>query len=322
MNSASVPNLLLVNLGTPEAATPAAVRAFLQEFLADPAVVDLPRLLWLPILHGIVLRRRPERVAHQYASIWTTSGSPLRVATERITADADVLAAGRCRVSRAYRYGEPSIDAAIHRIASESSGPIVVVPLFPQRTDATTGTVFRRAREAAARAGAASRLVERVIPADDPGYIQALAHQWHDALSAAPHQPDHVVVSFHGLPIRYDKREGRMYTGDCALTTAAFLRAINWPRERTTLAFQSKFGPEPWLKPATADVLARLPGPDVRHVAVITPGFVTEGLETLEEIAIRGRETFVAAGGESLLYVRAVEHDPAFLQALVAMASG
>ena len=320
MSSHLVPDLLLVNLGTPQAATPASVRAFLEEFLGDPAVVDLPRFVWLPILYGIVLRTRPRRVAHQYAAIWTPLGSPLRVGTEAITAGATALAAGRCRVHCAYRYGEPSIDAMIQRIASEATGPIVVVPLFPQRTDATTGTVFRCARAATARAGAASRLVERAIPADDPGYIQALAHRWHEALRAARHRPEHLVVSFHGLPVRFDKREGRTYTGDCEVTTAAFLRAIDWPREQVTLAFQSRFGPEPWLGPATTDVLARLPRSGVHHVAVIAPGFVTEGLETLEELGIRGREAFVAAGGESLLYVGTVEHDPAFLQAVVALA--
>ena len=322
MTASNQPHLLLVNLGTPEAATPVAVRAFLAEFLADPAVVDLPRLLWLPILHGMVLRRRPQRVAHQYAAIWTAAGSPLRVATERITADAGTRAAGRCHVSCAYRYGEPSIATAIRQIARESTGPIVVVPLFPQRTDATTGTVFRRAREAAAESGVASRLVERTIPADDPGYIRALADRWRDALAAAAHRPDHLVVSFHGLPARYDRREGNGYTRDCEATTAALLRAIDWPCERTIHAYQSKFGPERWLTPATADVLARLPGQGVRHVAVIAPGFVTEGLETLEELGIRGRDAFIAAGGESLMYVGAVEHHPAFLEALLGLAGG
>ena len=319
MTTQPVADLLLVNLGTPEAATPASVRAFLEEFLGDPAVVDLPRFIWLPILYGIILRTRPERVAHQYAAIWTPSGSPLRVETEAITASAAALAAGRCRVHCAYRYGKPSIDAMIRRIAREATGQIIVVPLFPQRTDATTGTVFRTAREAAARAGATIRLVERVIPADDPGYIEALAHQWNEALATAPHQPDHFVVSFHGLPVRYANREGQVYTRDCEQTTAALLRAIDWPRDRTTVAYQSKFGPEPWLTPATADMLTRLPTTGVSHVAVIAPGFVTEGLETLEELGIRGRETFLAAGGESLLYVPAVGHHPAFLRALLGL---
>lgn len=322
MSAPVITDLVLVNLGTPEAATPSAVRAFLAEFLSDPAVVDLPRIVWQPILHGMVLRRRPARVADQYASIWTPAGSPLRVATERITARAQALSAGGLRVSGAYRYGEPSLDTTLRRIAGGPDGPIVITPLFPQQTDATTGTVFRRAREAAVRAGVAHRLVERPIPPDDRGYIAALAARSRHALSAAPHPPEHLVVSFHGIPTRYNTREGRRYTRDCEATTAALLGAIEWPRERATLAFQSKFGPEPWLKPAAADVLAQLPARGVRHVAVIAPGFVTEGLETLEEIAIRGREIFVDSGGETLLYIGAVEDHPAFVQALVTLAGG
>ncbi len=320
MNADPSPQLLLVNLGTPTAPTPAAVRTFLAEFLSDPGVIDLPRLLWLPILHGIVLRRRPARVARQYAAIWTPLGSPLRVGTERIAAGISAITPARCQVSVAYRYGEPSIDATIRRIATESAGPIIVVPLFPQRTDATTGTVFQCAREAAARAQAAERIVEQVIPADDPGYVAALVQRWNDAVRTLPQPPEHLVISYHGLPVRYDQREGMTYTRDCERTTAAFLRAIDWPRERTTVAFQSTFGPERWLQPSTADVLAGLPGRGARHVAVIAPGFVTDGLETLEELGIRGRETFVAAGGESLLYVPAVGDHPAMLQMLEGLA--
>ena len=313
-------DLILVNLGTPVAATPESVREFLAEFLSDPSVVDLPRWLWLPILHRMVLRNRPARVAHQYASIWTPEGSPLRVATERITARVQVLLGDDVRVRSAYRYGEPSLDTVMGELASGSSGPVVVMPLFPQQTDATTGTVFRRAREAAARAGLAPRLVERPIPPDHAGYVAALAARWRNAIASAPHPPDHLVVSFHGIPVRYNTREGRRYTADCQATFDAFLAAIAWPLSRATLAFQSKFGPEPWLKPATADTLGELPAHGVRQVAVITPGFVTEGLETLEEIAIRGRETFREAGGETLLYVGAVEDHPDFAGGLASLA--
>jgi ferrochelatase len=310
------PSLLLVNLGTPEAATPAAVRTFLAEFLGDPEVVDLPRLVWLPILHGFVLRTRPKRVAHQYAAIWSVAGSPLRVGTEAITSGVAALAPA-LSVHCAYRYGAPSIDTMIRRLAAESPGPIVVVPLFPQRTDATTGTVFRLAQRVAARAGIAARLIERAIPADAPGYIAALAARWREALAISSIAPDHLVMSYHGLPVRYDNREGRVYTGDCERTTAAFLAAVGWSRERTTVAYQSKFGSEPWLTPSTADVLAALPGRGVRRVAVIAPGFVTEGLETLEELDIRARETFLRAGGDAFTYVGAVGDHPAFAQSLL-----
>ncbi len=312
------PHLLLVNLGTPTAPTDVAVREFLAEFLADPAVVDLPRFLWRPILNGMILRSRPARVAHQYRSIWTDAGSPLRVATDLIVKDIRALAGDAFTVSAAYRYGEPSLDTAMRELAGQGSGQIVVSPLFPQRTDATTGTAFKKAREAAARAGIADRIVERLVAPNAPSYIEALAARWQSAI-AGGELPDHLVISFHGIPVRYNRRERRSYTMDCEATTRALLAAIDWPAERATLAYQSKFGPEPWLTPATADVLAQLPARGVSRVAVITPGFVTEGLETLEEIGIRGLETFVEAGGKSLLRIGAAENHPAFLAALMAL---
>jgi ferrochelatase len=316
-----LPHLLLVNLGTPKEPSPASVREFLDEFLSDPAVVDLPRWLWLPILRGIVLRKRPARVAELYGSIWSADGSPLRVATEQIVAGVRERACGRFAVSAAYRYGEPSLDTAMQALAGDGSAPVIVSPLFPHRTDATTGTMFRRAREAAERAGIAERLVERLIHPADPGYVEAMAAQWRRAVTEADHEIEHLVVSFHGIPVRYDRREGRLYMRDCEATTHAFLDAIGWPRDRATMAFQSKFGPEPWLKPATADVLEQLPRRGVRRVAVITPGFLTEGLETIEEIGIRGRESFLEAGGTHFLRVGSVEAESAFLDAVAALAA-
>jgi len=311
-----------VNLGTPTEPSPAAVREFLDEFLSDPAVVDLPRWLWAPILRGIVLRTRPARVAEQYASIWSAGGSPLRVATEQIVAGVLERAEGRFGVSAAYRYGQPSLDAVMGALANEGTGPVIITPLFPHRTDATTGTAFRRAREAAARAGVAHRLVERLIHPADAGYVEAMAAQWRRSTAAAGHDIEHLVISFHGIPVRYDRREGSLYVQDCQATTNAFLDAIAWPRERATLAFQSKFGPESWLKPATAEVLEELPRRGVRRIAVITPGFLTEGLETIEEIGIRGRDSFLEAGGTHFLRIGSVESESAFLDALAALVAG
>lgn len=314
-------HLLLVNLGTPREPTPAAVREFLDEFLSDPAVVDWPKWIWLPVLRGIVLRKRPARVAELYESIWAPGGSPLRIETEAIVEGVRDRSGGRFQVSAAYRYGEPSIDTAMQRLARETTGRVIVVPLFPQRTDATTGTAFRRAREAAARNGIADRLVERLMHPDDPGYVRAMAAQWDRARQEAGHAVEHIVASFHGIPLRYDRREGGVYARDCESTTRAFLEAIGWPRERATLTYQSVFGPEPWLKPATDKTLEELPGRGVRSVAVITPGFVTEGLETLEEIGIRGRESFVEAGGVNFVRVGSVAGEPAFLDAVAALAA-
>jgi len=314
-------HLVLVNLGTPQEPSPPAVREFLDEFLSDPAVVDLPRWLWLPILRTMVLPKRSEHVAELYRSIWSEGGSPLRVATEQIVAGVKERASGRFGVSAAYRYGEPSLDTVMHALAGEGAGRVIVSPLFPHRTDATTGTAFRRARQAAERAGIADRVVERLIHPADPGYVEAMAAQWRRAIAAADQDVEHLVISFHGIPVRYDRREGRVYVRDCEETTQSFLEAIGWPRARATLAYQSKFGPEPWLKPATAAVLEELPRRGVRRVAVITPGFLTEGLETIEEIGIRGRELFLEAGGTHFLRVGSVEAESAFLDTLAALAA-
>ena len=314
------PHLLLVNLGTPDAPTPEAVRAFLSEFLSDPAVVDLPRWLWSPILDRMVLRSRPSRVAEMYRSIWIEEGSPLRVATERMVRAARARAAGACTVSSAYRYGEPSLDSEMRRLARDHAGPVVMVPLFPQRTDATTGTAFMRAREAATRAGIADRYREALIAPADAGYVAALADRCRAAFGLRDSAPDHLVISFHGIPVRYDRRERGVYTRDCEATASALLDALEWPASRATLAYQSKFGPEPWLKPATAKVIEALARGGARQIAVVTPGFLTHGLETLEEIAIRAHESFVAAGGSALTLVGTVEDHPAMIDSLVRLA--
>lgn len=315
--TSSKPHLILVNLGTPEAATAPAVREFLREFLSDPAVIDFPRWFWQPILQGIILRTRPKRVAEAYATIWTPEGSPLRVGTQRMVAAVRERADGRLTVSEAYRYGKPSLETAIRQAAAQHDGPIVILPLFPQRTDSTTGTAFTRAREAAGAMGLASRLVERLVAPDDPNYVAAMVACWRDAIAQAPAMPDHLVLSYHGIPTRYDRNEGHVYSRDCEATTRAFLAAIGWPAEKATHAYQSKFGPEKWLTPATAEVLEALPRQGVKRVAVITPGFVTDGLETIEEIGEQGRESFLHAGGEVFIRIAGVESHPAFVDALI-----
>ena len=317
MAASARPHLLLVNLGTPDAPTPESVRAFLSEFLSDPAVVDLPRWIWRPILDKIVLRSRPDRVAEAYGLVWTEAGSPLRVATERMVEAVRARANGAFTVSSAYRYGEPSLHSEMHRIALENEGPVIVVPLFPHRTDATTGTAFWRAREAAESAGIGHRYREALITPADDGYIAALAARWRETLNASDAQPEHLVLSFHGIPARYDRRERRQYTRDCEETAAALLVTIDWPTSNATIAYQSKFGPEPWLTPATAKVIEDLARGGTRRLAVATPGFLTHGLETLEEIGIRGRDSFLAAGGEELMLVGTVEDHPSMIDSLV-----
>jgi ferrochelatase len=220
-------------------------------------VVDLPRWIWRPILSAFVLRSRPERVAEQYKSVWTESGSPLRVATQRMASAVAARSNDEFTVSWAFRYGEPSLEGEMSRLATAGDGPVIVVPLFPQRTDATTGTAFRSAREAAKRAGIHERYREALVAPAEDGYITALADRWRATLTASGSLPEHLVISFHGIPERYDRRERRQYTRDCEETAAAFLLTADWPTSRATIAYQSKFGPEAWLTPATATVVER-----------------------------------------------------------------
>jgi ferrochelatase len=321
MPVSSRPHLLLVNLGTPEAPTAESVRAFLDEFLSDPAVVDIPRWIWQPILKTFVLRSRPARIAEAYEAVWTDEGSPLRVATNRIVDAVRSRANGDFTVSSAYRYGRPSLHEEMRRLATETDGPVIVVPLFPQRTDATTGTAFWRAREAAASAGISHRYREALVAPADEDYIAALASRWETTLATAPETPEHLVISFHGIPTRYDRRERRQYTRDCEETAAALLVTCNWPTSKATIAYQSRFGPEPWLTPATSTVIEELARSGIRHLAVVTPGFLTHGLETLEEIGIRGRDSFLEAGGDYLALVDTVEDHPRMIDSLARLAT-
>ena len=308
--------LILVNLGTPAAPTPEAVRAFLGEFLADRRVVDWPRWLWLPILRGIVLRTRPARTAAMYGAIWRPEGSPLAVGTARLAAGLQELVGDEVDVSFAYRYGAPRLDTVIEEAASRAD-EIRVLPLFPQRTASSRGTVEELARATAAKLGLGERLELVALEPDEPGYVDSLAERVEATFrrfESAP--PDHLLISFHGIPRRVDRKEGGLYSADCERTARALLDTLDWEPARATLAYQSRFGPERWLGPATADELARLPARGARRIAIATPGFLTPGLETIEELGLRGRRTFLAAGGKELRLVDPPGDHPLFLQAL------
>jgi len=306
------PELVLVtNLGTPRAATPDDVREFLEEFLSDPQVVDYPGFFWRPLLRGIILRKRPARVAEMYRSILTKGGEmPLAVGTDAITRGLAESLGSSFDVRSSYRYGRESV---VTQLASAlcAGRNVAVVPLFPQRTSSSSETIVDEVTQTAKAAGAATRARIVRIPADDPGYIEALADR---VRSVGNFQ--HLVISFHGIPRRYDRREGGRYSADCALTARALTAALGLASADATLCFQSRFGPEPWLGPTTFDTLRTLAERGVRAVAVVTPGFLTEGLETLEEIGVRGREVFVEAGGGELSRVPAVCDHRAFVASL------
>jgi len=269
------------------------VRSYLAEFLSDPRVVELPRWLWLPILHGFVLRRRPAQSAAKYAKIWTPEGSPLAVHTAR---QALLLrAATGLPVEYAMRYGEPGIAAALQRLP----GKVRVLPLYPQFARSTTASV----RDVV---GDGVDFVEQFH--DHPAYIAALA-----ALVEA--RPDVLVMSFHGLPQRAVER-GDPYRDQCLRTAQLLAAALGLREDQYRVSFQSRFGPARWLGPATAQVLAELGAARTPRVHVICPGFVADCLETLEEIALEGRTVFLDAGGGEFRALPCLNESPLWIEAL------
>ncbi len=307
--------VLLLNLGTPAAPTPAAVRRYLAEFLGDQRVIDYPRWLWLPLLHAVILNLRPQRSARAYAKIWTAQGSPLLVQStalaERLT---DVCTGDGVRVALAMRYGEPATDRVIDRLLSDGVRRLLVLPLYPQYSATSTAAALDAVFAALGR--------QRVLPqlrtiADyhaEPEYIRALAASVEDFWKAHG-RGARLLLSFHGIPERY-VRLGDPYLQQC-LTTARLLRErLNLSAEFLVTSFQSRVGRERWLMPYTDEVLAQFASAGVEHVQVLCPGFAVDCLETLEEIEIRGREQFLAAGGKRLDYVPALNDTTAHVQLL------
>ena len=303
--------VLLVNLGTPDAPTSRAVRRYLREFLSDRRIVELPRALWLPILYGVILNVRPPATARNYAKIWRTesSESPLRYYTRRQAQDLAAALGEEIVVDWAMRYGTPSVAERLDALTAAGRRRILIVPLYPQYSATTTASVA----DAVFDAMRAMRWLPeiRMAPAfhDEPAYIDALAAVAHRRLGELDWAPERVVISFHGLPQRYFEA-GDPYPCHCAKTARLLRTAMGWTERYAPLAYQSKFGREPWLEPATDATLTKLAEGGVKNVAVITPGFVADCIETLEEIAIAGRETFLAAGGKNFDAIPCINDAP------------
>lgn len=290
--------VLLVNLGTPDAPTAPAVRRYLAQFLSDRRVVEIPALLWQPILRGVILAVRPRKSAHAYAQVWTEQGSPLAAITKRQTEALQRLLGDDISVAHAMRYGQPAIAPAIDALMAEGCRRILVAPLYPQYCAATTATVVDAANAHLATLRWQPTL--RFLPPypDEAAYIEALQTSLEQGLEALDFVPDTIIASFHGMPER-TLRLGDPYHCQCRKTARLLSEAIGRPVE---VAFQSRFGRAKWLEPATDVTLERL-GREGRSVAIFAPGFAADCLETLEEIAIRGREQFVAAGGQNFAYL-------------------
>ncbi len=311
--------VLIVNLGTPEAPTAGAVRKYLAEFLSDRRVVDYPRAVWLPLLYGVILNLRPARSARAYAKIWTDEGSPLRRHTREAGEALRRRLGDRAIADWAMRYGAPSVRTRIMALKDQGCDRILVVPLYPQYSQSTSASV------ADAAFGALKTMIWQPslrIAApypDHPAYIAALKQGAEAHLSALGWTPEHVILSFHGTPKRH-LLAGDPYYCHCAKTARLLREAMGWSDRFAPLAFQSRFGREEWLTPATDATIRDLAGGGVRRIAVMTPGFVCDCLETLEEIAIGGAETFRRAGGELFSAIPCLNDSPATIDLLEALA--
>ena len=287
--------VLLINLGTPDAPEAPAVRRYLAEFLSDPRVIEIPRLAWLPILHGIVLRTRPRKSAHAYRQVWTDEGSPLAAITRRQALQLQERLGDGVLVEWAMRYGNPGIRPAVERMTAAGCTRILAAPLYPQYCAATTAT----ANDALFGVLATMRWqpAVRTIPPyyDDPLYIEALRDNLQRQLDGLEFEPQRLLLSFHGMPER-TLRLGDPYHCHCQKSARLVGEALG---RQVDIAFQSRFGRAKWLEPATDDVLAGFPGKGATRIAVAAPGFSADCIETIEELGIRGRETFLGAGGES-----------------------
>jgi len=298
--------VLLVNLGTPDSADARGVRVYLKEFLSDPRVIEDQGLKWQLLLNGIILRIRPARKARDYLKIWNTekNESPLKTITR---AQAEKLATAiadhdHVVVDWAMRYGNPSMAMRIEELTAQGCDRLLIVPLYPQYSAATSATVCDEAFRVLARMRAQPTL--RVSPPyyDDPDYIEALAVSIDTHLATLPFQPDLIVASFHGMPQKYVDK-GDPYEKQCIATTDALRKRMGLDATKLLLTFQSRFGFDEWLKPYTDKTMERLAKEGVRRIAVLTPGFSADCLETLEEIAQENAEIFKHNGGEQFAFI-------------------
>ncbi|MBI5277271.1 MAG: ferrochelatase [Burkholderiales bacterium] len=313
--------VLLCNLGTPDEPTPAAVRRYLAEFLADPRVVEIPRALWLPLLYGVILPRRAGASAAKYKSIWTSDGSPLKVWTERQAKRLQGWLGehGRqVRVLPAMRYGNPSIRAQLDELAAAKVGRILILPCYPQYSGTTTASVIDGVSDwsRATRSIPEFRFVNRYH--DDRGYIEAYARRiekhWREH-----GRGDHLVMSFHGVPERII-RLGDPYQDECSRTAKLLATKLMLEDGQYTLTYQSRFGRARWLEPYTEPTVQQLARKGVQRLDIVCPGFTSDCLETLEEIAMEVRDAFLQAGGQEFRYIPCLNDETAWIAALGALA--
>jgi len=314
--------VLLCNLGSPDAPTSKAVRRYLAEFLWDPRVIEIPRLPWWLILHGIILRTRPKKSARLYQSVWTDEGAPLiRISkrqAEAMQRSLEGRIAGPVKVELAMRYGQPSIVSALRRLQQANAQRILVLPLYPQYSATTTASIFDAVMD--------ELKTWRLLPEmryvnhyhDDSLFIQALANSILDHFKIEG-KPQKLIFSFHGMP-RRNLNLGDPYYCECQKTARLTAERLGLSDEQWLVTFQSRFGKAEWLKPYTDKTLEQLPKDGVKKVAVVCPAFSADCLETLEEIAVENRGIFLGAGGESFTYIPALNDRQDHIEALSELA--
>jgi protoporphyrin/coproporphyrin ferrochelatase len=307
--------ILLINTGTPDAPTPAAVRRFLAQFLADRRVIEYPRWLWLPLLYGVILNVRPRRSARLYQRIWTEAGSPILTITQRLRKKLQDELAGRLsssvQIEIGMRYGSPSIAGALARLQAADVRQIIVLPLFPQYSGTTTGTAL----EAVLEEIKTWRWMPSLQMISDyhahPAYLTALA----DSIRQGWDGQGKLLFSFHGIPQRYIDA-GDPYEDQCRRTAALVAERLNLEPESWSLAFQSRFGPEDWLQPYTDQVLEGWGQGGLERLHVVCPGFAIDCLETLDEIENEGQNSFLEAGGGEFTYIPALNDNSFHIKAI------
>ncbi len=307
--------VLLVQLGTPDAPTTPALRRYLRQFLGDPRVIEWPRLPWWLLLHLVILRFRPARSAAKYRRIWDErTGSPLLHHT-RCQAEELQRLLPDVPVAFGMQVGNPALGAVVHDLIARGVERLVVVPMYPQYSATTTASALDALFAALMRERRVPAL--RVVPPyyAHPAYLDAVAAVVREEVARLPWEPEHFLLSFHGIPIRYARR-GDPYATHVKRTTAALVQRLGWPRDRWTQTFQSLFGREEWLKPYTETKLVQLARQGVRRVFVVTPGFTADCLETVDEIGREASEAFVHAGGMLLHRCPCLNDHPAWIDCL------
>ena len=309
--------VVLANLGTPEAPTPAAVRVYLKQFLSDPRVVEIPRLIWWLILNGIILPFRSKQSAHKYASIWTPQGSPLKVHTENQAKLLQAVLTERgqaIRVEYAMRYGNPSLPSILDKLKEDGCDRILILPAYPQYSATTTASIFDTVftHYTKVRNAPELRLIKHYH--DDAAYIVALA----DSVRAHWQQhgkPEKLVMSFHGVPKR-TLMLGDPYHCECYKTARLLATELGLSKEEYLVTFQSRFGKAEWLQPYTAPTLEKMAAEGIKKIDIMCPGFTSDCLETLEEIAMEAKADFLAAGGTEFRYIACLNETPAWIEAM------